>query len=204
MELISLLPERSGSYSVPFVTYGVVTSGIALPEMATKLNGKGYHVIGAAKILTVHSLMWQFENPLGAGHPDATDKKMIEDLVKRVTEKCTVKPVKGLPLSALDYQPGELRKALENITLEMAKDMLPHREINQAKCTQCGICVDKCPVEAIICDPYPVFGKKCILCYTCIRVCPENAIEADFSKVGDFLREKTREFTEQPPAAIFL
>ena len=204
MEMISQLPERSESYSVPFVTYGVVTSGIALREIANMLNGKGYHVIGAAKILTVHSLMWQLKNPLGAGHPDEIDKKMIGDLVKKVDEKCNVKPVRGLSLSQLNYQPEALRNAMEQITLDVAREMLPSRQVNQERCTKCGICADTCPVEAITCDPYPTFGKKCFLCYTCMRLCPENAIEADFSQVEGFLREKTKEFTEQPPKEIFL
>jgi ferredoxin len=204
MELISHLPERGESYSVPFVTYGVVTSGIALYEMANMLNDKGYRVIGAAKILTLHSLMWQVKNPLGAGHPDETDKRMIADLVKNITEKCSVKPVKGLSLSDLDYQSGELRSSMEKITLEVAKDMLPSRQVDQDRCTTCGECVEKCPVEAITCDPYPVFGKQCFLCYTCMRICPEHAITADFSMVEGFLREKAKEFTEQPPSKIFL
>ena len=39
---IARLPEDNGSYVVPFVTWGAVTSGVALHEMGTLLSEKGY------------------------------------------------------------------------------------------------------------------------------------------------------------------
>ncbi|MBW2555165.1 MAG: 4Fe-4S ferredoxin, partial [Deltaproteobacteria bacterium] len=61
------LPVSKGGYAVPFVTWGGVSSGVALHEMGKVLGEKGYIVLGAAKVLAVHSMMWQFKNPLGEG-----------------------------------------------------------------------------------------------------------------------------------------
>ena len=49
MELISMLPQAHIGYSVPFVTWGGVTSGIALHDMGKALDQKGYKVLGAEK-----------------------------------------------------------------------------------------------------------------------------------------------------------
>lgn len=43
-------------------------------------------------------------------------------------------------------------------------------------CKECGICAEKCPVQAIDKMQLQVTdSKKCISCMRCIRVCPENA-----------------------------
>lgn len=57
----------SSQFDVPFVTWGGACSGISLYEMGKELLNKRFTVLGAAKILAVHSLMWQLENPLGKG-----------------------------------------------------------------------------------------------------------------------------------------
>ncbi|MHA1671347.1 MAG: DUF362 domain-containing protein [Promethearchaeota archaeon] len=50
-------------------------------------------------------------------------------------------------------------------------------QINESKCVGCGICVDKCPIEAIsLIDGIAHDDKnKCIGCGVCVHHCPENA-----------------------------
>lgn len=55
--------------------------------MGEELLNKKFTLLGAAKILAVHSLMWQLEDPLGKGHPDADDDRMVEELVNHVNQK---------------------------------------------------------------------------------------------------------------------
>jgi ferredoxin len=44
-------------------------------------------------------------------------------------------------------------------------------------CTKCGICEERCPVEAIKMNPYPEFNyDKCIQCFCCHELCPSGAI----------------------------
>ena len=97
MEFIEQLPDTCKGYSVPFVTWGAVTSGIALHEMGKLLSEKGFPVIGAAKIVAAHSLMWQFAHPLGEGRPDADDdqegcrdwsKRLTRNLKRHLSEQC--------------------------------------------------------------------------------------------------------------------
>ncbi|MFC1691719.1 4Fe-4S binding protein [Nanoarchaeota archaeon] len=46
---------------------------------------------------------------------------------------------------------------------------------DKSKCTDCGICNKKCPVEAI--DKSKVDYNRCIGCGVCTRFCPVNAIK---------------------------
>ena len=46
-------------------------------------------------------------------------------------------------------------------------------------CTQCGKCMDVCPVLAITRDKNGIVRidkKKCVGCFMCVGVCPENAM----------------------------
>ena len=51
-------------------------------------------------------------------------------------------------------------------------------QINQEKCTGCGLCVDVCPVEAISMqdDKANVDKDKCTECGLCVEACPNEVI----------------------------
>ncbi|MEM3162384.1 MAG: CoB--CoM heterodisulfide reductase iron-sulfur subunit A family protein [Candidatus Bathyarchaeia archaeon] len=90
---------------------------------------------------------------------------------------------------AVDGQPGNFK----------VKILKRSRYINEAKCNGCGLCAQKCPVEAI--DTYnkgltdrsaiyvefpqavplrfKIDREKCIGCRTCQEVCKANAVEYD-------------------------
>ena len=51
-------------------------------------------------------------------------------------------------------------------------------QINQEKCTGCGLCVEVCPVEAISMenDKAKIDVEKCVDCGRCVEECPNEAI----------------------------
>ena len=204
MDFISKLPVSKGSYAVPFVTWGGVSSGVALHEMGKMLGEKGYTILGAAKILAVHSMIWQFKNPLGEGHPDSEDDAMIKGLVGDANSKLLSDVKKPIPLEDLNYQPEEVQEAMQKVNIEVAKQMLPPRKLDEEACTKCGICEEECPVQAIKCDPYPQFGDACFLCYNCVRLCEEGAIKTDLSQVESMLKEKAAKNPERPLSQVFV
>jgi L-aspartate semialdehyde sulfurtransferase ferredoxin len=55
---------------------------------------------------------------------------------------------------------------------------------NQAKCTDCGVCVPICPAEALVVDPKSrkvlFYDNKCIACELCVKICPTRAMEVHF------------------------
>ena len=204
MEFIEQLPDTRKGYSVPFVTWGAVTSGIALHEMGKRLSEKGYPVIGAAKIVATHSLMWQFAHPLGEGRPDADDDKKVAELVENITAKLKSPQVITVPIAELNYQPEEIYNAMSKLSIKAARQMLPQRHIIKEKCTKCPVCIEICPVGAITLDPFPCFGDNCIACYNCMQLCPEKAIAADFSPMEGWLKQKAKEFIEDTQLKIFI
>lgn len=204
MEFIEHLPGNGKGYSVPFVTCGAVTSGIALHKMGTLLQEKGYPVIGAAKIVAAHSLMWQFSHPLGEGRPDAVDDQKVAEMVKKVAAKLKEPSISTVPLAALNYQPEDVYNTMAGLSIKAARQMLPQRQVLKDACTKCPVCSEICPVGTITLDPYPCFGETCILCYNCMRHCPEKAIAADFSPMENWLKQKAGEFSEDTQVKIFL
>ena len=203
-DFISGLPDGKGSFAVPFVTWGAVTSGLALDEMGRAFADKGYNVLGAAKIVAVHSMMWRSKDPLGGGHPDAKDDKMIEDLVNSLHAKLQDQPIRPLPLAELSYQPQEVQEWLQTVNIEAAKTMLPPLQLVEEACTKCGICQKECPAFAITLDPYPQFGDECIMCYNCVRLCEDDAIRSDLSQMETMLKGKVEEQSECPLSQVFV
>lgn len=204
MNLIDRLPEKDQVYAVPFATWGGATSGLALEEMGAALRTRGYGVIAAAKILAVHSLMWQVENPVAADHPDQDDDSLIAELVTAVGKNMARLEPELLAVSQLEYQPRKMAEDMHKLNLQIAKTILPQRTVNQEICTQCGECEVNCPVAALTLSPWPTFAESCIRCFNCMRLCPENAITADLTPIYDRIYERAEAAREGAPTQIYL
>ena len=203
MECIAGLKENIGAFAVPFVTWGGACSGISLYEMGKKLLNKGFTILGAAKILAVHSLMCSLENALGTGHPDADDDHMVEELVNHINQKLYGDNPKGIKLSDLAYQTKKNHAEMEKISLQTAKAHMPERIIDTELCNQCLVCSDVCPADAVTFTPYPEFGDGCVFCFNCMKKCPEQAIHADLSEIWQRIRARAAFFSEMPGSQIF-
>lgn len=55
---------------------------------------------------------------------------------------------------------------------------------NEAKCTDCGVCVPICPTQALVVEPVSrkvyFYDNKCIACELCMKLCPTRAMEVHF------------------------
>ena len=75
--------------------------------------------------------------------------------------------------------------------LEQHSDTVP--VISQNKCVSCGVCVKKCPVDAITIDKKAsIIKEKCIGCASCTIVCPVHAITNTWD--GANFHEKLAEY----------
>lgn len=204
MACIAGLPAGEGCCSVPFATWGAVTSGMALADMAAALAAKGYPAVAAAKIVAEHSLLWQSDTPLGNGRPDAGDDGRVRDMVRSVVTALEAGPARPLPEAKLRYQPEALQQVMAGLSLAAAKKLLPAISIRGDRCTRCGDCVAACPVEAVRLNGGPVFGDGCIVCYSCLRACAPKALEADFSTMAAGLAKRARDFSEAAETVVYL
>ena len=204
MDFIKSLPTGTGCCSVPFATWGAVTSGMALAEMAGALEAKGYPAVGAAKIVAEHSLLWQSANPFGKGRPDAADDLKVRDMVKKVAAALDAGAAQHLPTASLNYQPEALQKIMAGLSLNAVRKVLPQISLRRDLCTLCGDCVAACPVEAVELGDGPVFKNCCIACYNCLRACPEHALQADFTKMEAGLAQRVKDFGETCDTVVYL
>jgi ferredoxin/flavodoxin len=204
MECIAGLKENPGVFAVPFVTWGGACSGISLYEMGKELIEKRFTLLGAAKILAVHSLMWALEDALGKGHPDSGDDHMIGKLVNHLHQKLHEAKPKGINLSVLAYQTKENHEKMEKTGLHTARAHLPKRKLDTGLCNQCKVCSEVCPMDAVIFTPYPEFDDGCVFCFNCMKNCPEQAIIADMSGIWKRIRDRAAFFSERPYSQIFI
>lgn len=202
-DFIQKLPVPHFAYSVPFVTWGGVTSGLALPEMANDLNNKGYKVLGAAKVLAQHSSLWFSAQPLGAHHPNEEDLKQLDQLVKLMVKKIQENKGEGLNLAQLDYLSPALKEDAQKKSLPKVKEQSPPRQVDPSRCKGCGICVDICPVKAITLKNYPKISSACILCLQCVRHCPTKAFPMNESLTETRLNAMASVSDEEKKTKIF-
>lgn len=197
LDFIAKLPESPGAFAAPFATYGTVSSGVALHEMAEALEKKGMTLLGGIKVPTLHSMLFTSESPLGAGRPDSEDLARVREFAGAVRQKMEAPEPEGLALSDFAIYSDKVKEAAPKSGIATLKGMFPPMELNQEACTQCGICADNCLMRNIELSPYPVLADRCILCLNCVRLCPEQAmanpimalIEPEIKKRADFFQE---------------
>lgn len=204
MNFIARLPKSSSMPVVPFVTWGGVSSGIALYEMGSALAEKNMAVIGAAKILAQHAMMWQMEKPLGENHPDAADDQMVRKMIAAMVDKFSRGAFAPIDLSPLCFYPPEIMAEMKKSSVKKAKSQMPKRRVDEDACTECRECSAVCPTDAITFNPFPEFDGNCIFCFNCVRLCPEDAISADLSALEKQIRDRADKFKEKPFSEIFI
>jgi len=168
-------------------TYGNREYEDALLEMKQLAKENGFLTVGAAAVVTEHSVI----RSIAAGRPDAKDMAFIEDFCTKLTEKIAAF-IPGTSIKAL-YVPGKepYRRYME----------LPMAPVASAPCTSCGLCVKKCPVGAIDAqNPRKTDKAKCIGCMRCVRICPQKARYLPKIKMaaGEFFLSKAKRIRKEP------
>lgn len=203
-EFLSWLPQaKNNVLAVPFVTWGAVSSGVALYETGAQLIEKGYLLAGAVKVLAEHSSMWKSEHPFGEGRPNEQDLEKIDEIVNIILKKIQAKDFSNLNLDILDYQPDWIKDFANKISIQKLKEVHPGYVLNQEKCNQCGVCAENCPAGAITLNPYPDLGENCFLCNNCARFCPEEAMTIDLSSIEERIQELAAKTNERKETEIF-
>lgn len=148
----------NGARAILVCVYGNRAYEDTLVELEDAAKRAGFQVIGAVAAIAEHSIARQF----ASGRPDAQDAAQLSDFAKQIQRK----------LSGADSSepaiPGNrpYKKA-------GGAGMVPKPT---KECTNCGICAEKCPVQAIDRENLKkVDEKACISCMRFVAVCPQGA-----------------------------
>jgi ferredoxin/flavodoxin len=204
MDFIEALPDVRNGAAVPFVTWGAVTTGVALWEMGRSLQKKGFVLAGAAAVVAEHCMMWQSETASGAGRPDSEDLRKVDAFTRQIFDGLRYRKLMPVDLAAIDYQPKHHAKEMKQ-KIDQPWMIVP-KTVDEGKCTECGICVEQCPVGAVTLAPYPVFADNCFDCFNCVRLCPEEAIDTPLSaeKIENHIAGLKEKYREEPETRVFL
>ena len=124
-----------------------------LVEMEDAAKESGFRVVAAVAAVAEHSIMPQY----ATGRPDASDKKQLEQFAEQIAGK--TKSVVSIPGNRPYKKAGGA-----GLVPKPTKD-----------CVKCGMCAERCPVQAIDPASFTADAKKCISCMRCVKQCPEKA-----------------------------
>lgn len=139
----------------------------ALLELKDVVLERGGVPIAGAAFIGEHSYSSD-QTPIAVSRPDAADLEQAEKFGQQVAEKLealgSIEDVNDLSvLGSYPYRKFEGSPAIDFIAVN-------------DQCTECGVCAEKCPVDAISpTDFSEIDTEACIFCCACIKACPENA-----------------------------
>lgn len=153
--------------SLIVATYGNRAYEDTLKELKDVMEAQGFICIGAAAIVTQHSIMPQY----GTGRPNQEDLQVIDHFVLKIKERLLGKYESVTVPGNYPY------KELHVIPMQpQATDI----------CKKCGLCVKNCPVHAIPPEnPQLTDNDKCISCMRCVSICPFQARKSDDKKIAE-------------------
>ena len=186
LDVVKSLPTPDRKWSklaVPFVTYGGISSGIALYEAAKTLKRTGRTVVAGMKINAFHAMSRLLPTQQNRGMPGEEAKPLIQELARRITglSADTCRDI----TKELDYQKAKNRIKARLIFREKLwqNHFYPELKYNEELCTGCGSCVSVCPVQRLeLKDRRILIGKNglaCIHCTQCVYTCPAAALYFD-------------------------
>ncbi|MDO4268882.1 MAG: EFR1 family ferrodoxin [Eubacteriales bacterium] len=151
-----------GTPAVLAVTYGNRAYEDALVELADILKEQGFKPIAAAAAVAEHNIAEIY----GAGRPDEKDNRLLDQFGDRAARL-----LEELPCG---WRSGEL-KVKGNRPYRKYGTLPIHIKVSSS-CSGCGLCVKKCPVQAISrTDPKVTDPTGCIACMRCVQICPTKS-----------------------------
>lgn len=147
----------NGARAVLMAVYGNRAYEDTLLELQDTVKEAGFKVVAAIAAVAEHSIAHQF----ATGRPDAQDQQLLETFTQSIKEKLA-----SGELSA-PHLPGNRPYKTSSVS------MVPKAT---KACVSCGLCAQKCPVQAIDrLHPQNVDKKACISCMRCVTICPQHA-----------------------------
>lgn len=154
--------------------------GQATALFARALDKKGLAVLGDYNLICPDSWggtrRWSYKHDMDSPTVESVREladfvdRMLSAIVDRLAGKDVEVPRYHVVPSGL-FWASRLSRLAVNPNMKMGR-----KKVDELSCTQCGVCEENCPVDAIKLAPYPAFGQECIACWRCINTCPEDSI----------------------------
>lgn len=171
LRYIEKLPLQNKKQAFAFCTYGLFYGG-TLAKMVSFIKKRGFNLIATHGLHTPENIATMI--CAGQANEQAPNEKELASFKNFVDElnSAIAAPQKNkllsLPFSAF------LMPVLPRF---MGKRTMGPKFVNPQRCTRCGICAAGCPVNAISLTPTPVFNEAtCSFCWSCFNRCPTKAI----------------------------
>ncbi len=133
-----------------------------LVEMEDAAKECGFRVVAAIAAVAEHSIIPQY----AAGRPDTSDEAQLADFADRILHK------DGDAASIPGNRPYKKGGGV-GLVPKATRD-----------CVRCGLCAEKCPVQAIAPETFAADSAKCISCMRCVRQCPYDARKVNGAMVS--------------------
>lgn len=178
---VERLKKMSGhnTPAILVVVYGNRDFEGALLQLNNLAIELGFLPIAAAAFIGEHSYSTP-EKPIAENRPDDKDIEMAVAFGKEVSRKLDKLSGKKLDATTVSHPSKKLNYfgfVLGVLKLKIQKPVVSRIPLTDKKlCNNCGICVSKCPVQAITKEK-PTFTDKtkCIRCCACVKSCPQKA-----------------------------
>lgn len=142
--------------------YGIRAYEDTLVEMEDAAKECGFRVVAAVAAVAEHSILPQY----ATGRPDASDEKQLADFAAKIAGKDS--EITSLPGNRPYKKSG-------------GAGLVPKPT---KSCIKCGLCAEKCPVQAIDPASFAADSKTCIGCMRCVKQCPKNARKVNGAMVS--------------------
>jgi len=133
-----------------------------LVEMDDAAKACGFRVIAAIAAVAEHSIIPKY----AANRPDTSDEAQLSAFADRILQK------DGDAASIPGNRPYK-KSGGAGLVPKATKD-----------CVKCGLCAEKCPVQAIAPGTFAADSQKCISCMRCVKQCPQNARKVNEAMVS--------------------
>jgi len=152
-------------------------SGDGARAFAGLFPRKHARVIYAEHFIMPNNICNMFITPLAS---DGKVKKMLEKAERKMQKVCG--NIKNNVIRKRGFNTFSRVLGLPQAVFLPQMEKLARRSVRIAdNCTQCGICVNLCPVNNFsLQDNAIVHNHNCIVCYRCINECPQKAITVFF------------------------
>ena len=181
-EFLRTLPALDKPRAFVFATSGGAP-GRVLYDLSSLLGDTGAEVVGGflARGELYHPapcLVGRMPN-----RPDEEDLASARRFAAAVMEHVAA----GQPGPVAESRPDAFKpgRGFYDLVAKLSTDgflrlLLPAPKLDSTQCNQCGSCVQECPMNNIVLEPYPVLDNQCIRCYRCLTGCPQEAFAADW------------------------